>query len=204
LSGVPVEAVLAFITNPEQTLIVNTEGLWINEVDFTQYIKGVFNKEDVIQHLKENYGFRKEQHKITDENEKQATILDNDSQVGLNCLSFITTDLWGQTRYKLYDKFIQSVESRAVRSEVGSHLVHWVNNPEPPLQEAIPKSLDTGLLRLESTFYREPQNQTLAEEHVNKAMEHLRKVVLPPNLLFYNSIQHQFNLRCSALHWMSR
>jgi hypothetical protein len=60
-----VEAVLAFITIPEQTLILNKEDLWINDVDFTQDFGGVFNKEYVIQHLKEKYGFRKKGHKIT-------------------------------------------------------------------------------------------------------------------------------------------
>jgi hypothetical protein len=68
-----VEAVLAFITNPAQTLILNTEGLWINDIGFTQDFKGVFNKEQVIQHLKQNHNFRKESHKITEDNEDQPT-----------------------------------------------------------------------------------------------------------------------------------
>ena len=55
--------------------------------------------------------------------------------------------------------------SPSVRGRVGNHYSHWTNNPEQILKESINKSLDTGLLRLEITYYIE--NQEITEEYIN-------------------------------------
>jgi hypothetical protein len=84
----------------------------------------------------------------------ERTILDNSNFVGDNCLTFITETSAGKTRFKIYNKFVQSCESPSVRGRIGHHIKDWINNPEKELQQASPASIPYGLLRLKITFYR--------------------------------------------------
>ncbi|KAK8886218.1 hypothetical protein M9Y10_041677 [Tritrichomonas musculus] len=73
--------------------------------------------------------------------------------VGKNCLTFITKSNYGTVRYKFYNKYVQFIESPSVRGKVGNHYSDWIDNPEQILKESISKCVETGLLRLEITFY---------------------------------------------------
>ena len=126
------------------------------------------------------------------------TIIDNNNSVGANCLTFITNSYFGAVRYKFYNKFVQSMESPSVRGRVGNHYSHWTNNPEQILKESINKSLDTGLLRLEITYYIE--NQAITEEYINEHFDYLVSL-LPPRLIFYNSISKQWMLLLGAIKY---
>lgn len=121
-------------------------------------------------------------------------ILNNDKDVSRNCLTFTTHDRGNKIRYKYYNKFVQSMESPSVRSSVGAHINNWVNNPELYLKQAIDKAINTGLLRMEVTFYINP-NSTLNREQIYKEMEFLNNLI-PPEQIYYNSITAQFNLLC--------
>jgi hypothetical protein len=124
--------------------------IYINDVDFTRDFGGVINKQDFINYLLDN-GFRMEGD-VGNYKESKRTIKNNNNLVGNSCVSFVRKSEDGTMRYKIYNKFIQSMESAGVRKSIGNHILHWTNNPEIYLKEAIYKSLDTGLLRLEITF----------------------------------------------------
>ena len=51
-------------------------------------------------------------------------------------------------RVELYNKFIQAMESPAVRKFWGSHLLHWINNGNKQLNEA------TKIIKLWINFQR--------------------------------------------------
>ena len=87
---------------------------------------------------------RFQEHKSRPEN----TILNNNNLVGRNCLTFITSSIYGNVRYKFYNKFVPSIESPSVRGKVGNHFSDWIDNPEQILKESINKCKDAGILRL--------------------------------------------------------
>ena len=76
---------------------------------------GSFDKEDVIRFLTCNKGFRIQ----GDRADEDRTILDNNDQVGNNCLYMETVDGL-TTRRKIYNKMVQMLESKSVRERWGS------------------------------------------------------------------------------------
>jgi hypothetical protein len=124
-------------------------GFYVHDIDFTRDYKGVFNKEQLTQHLLAN-GFRFQEGDHAWDTclsceDANATILANNNKVSRNCLSFISDDRdGGSVRYKFYNKFVQFMESPSVRGKVGNHFADWCNNPDKKLREAIPKCLDSG------------------------------------------------------------
>jgi hypothetical protein len=76
------------------------------------------------------------------------------------------------------------MESPSVRGKIGSHIADWCNNPEKELKEAIPKSLDTGLLRLETIFYRLGTSELLTSDFIEEQMEFLKQSI-PPHTLYF-------------------
>ena len=95
----------------------------------------------------------------------------------------------GTVRYKFYNKFIQSIESPSVRGKIGSHIADWLYNPDEQLRNSINDSLDTVLLRLEITFYI--NNNAVSEEYIHNHLNYLTEL-LPPELIYYNSINYQW------------
>ena len=55
---------------------------------------------------------------------------------------------------------------------------------------------DTGMLRLEITFYRHSTEEKLTKEFILTHMNYLREL-LPSELIYHNSINNQFNLVCN-------
>ena len=125
-------------------------------------------------------------------------ILNNNFYVGQNCLTFISNSEYGSVRYKFYNKFVQSIESPSVRGKVGNHFADWLENPEQILKNSINKCTETGLLRLEITFYI--QNRVVTRKYINWHLDYLI-TLLPPHLLYYNSIQQQWRLIQSVIHY---
>jgi hypothetical protein len=151
LSNVPYSKFVEVLDDGELERRLNIEILYLHDIDLTQEFGGVICKSEVINHLISEHRFRMEGDKDGNANERP-TMLVNSNSVSDNCLSFIATHNDITTRYKSYNKFVQSCESSNVPSKVGNYLADWVNNPEGALQVAIPKSLDKGFLRLEITL----------------------------------------------------
>ena len=201
LANIDYASVIKYISNEENLDKLNKEGIYVGDIDFTQDFKGVFNKKKLTEYLLSiGYRLQKDEHRndFEEHEEIKGTILDNNQHVSKNCLTFITTTETGKTRYKIYNKFVQCMESPSVRGKIGHHIKDWINNPEKVLQEAIPKSLETGLLRLEITFYRNEELQTLTEKEIKREMATLRDVLVPEQI-YHNPINEQWNLLCDKV-----
>ncbi|KAK8837707.1 hypothetical protein M9Y10_036247 [Tritrichomonas musculus] len=202
LPDIDIELIYNLITNATVIDVLNKEGIFIHDIDFTQDFHGVINKESVIHYLLKQPNFRMQgdfPEEIEDINlQDTCTILSNDCFVGKNCLTFISKSTFGTVRYKFYNKFVQSIESPSVRGKVGNHYSDWIDNPEQILKQSISKCVETGLLRLEITFYI--QNCAVTQDYINKHLDYLTNL-LPPNLLYYNSIPNQWKLIQSAIKY---
>ena len=126
------------------------------------------------------------------------TILDNDFKISRNCLTFIKHTNNGDIRYKFYNKFVQSLESPSVKDLVGSHIGDYISNPNDKLKKAIMLAKDTGILRLEITFYRHATSEKLTKEFILDHMNYLKEL-LPSELIYHNPINNQFNLVCNNI-----
>ena len=194
LSKIDPEQVFALINNIDAIQYLHKNNIYIHDIDFTRDYKGVFNKKQVIKHLVDNHGFVEQEDVHGDVDDP--VIINNNHYVSNNCLTFIRDTSIGRIRYKFYNKFVQAMESPSVRKNIGSHIADWINNPEPRLKEAINNSLDTGILRLEFTIYRYDQKETtFTKDDVEAQMQYLHNL-MPAELIYYNSIENQFNLLC--------
>ena len=186
--------VIEILSNTENLKFLATNNIFINDIDFTQDYSGVIKKEEVIKWLLTNRDFRMQQSYDL----ATHTILDNDFKISKNCLTFIKHTNNGDIRYKFYNKFVQSLESPSVRDLVGSHLGHYISNPNDKLKKANMLAKDTGILRLEITFYRHATNEKLTKEFILTHMNYLKEL-LPSELIYHNSINNQFNLVCNNI-----
>ena len=191
LQDTPIENVMQICTCM-QTLTNN--GIYVNDMDFTQDYRGVIDKTQVIEYLVNQHEYRID----ADSDEDDYHILSNDEVVSLNCLSIIHSTEQCRIRYKIYNKFVQMCESPSVRNAVGNHFAHWIHCPERILRENISKTTDTGLLRIELTFYVE--NKPISMDFVQQHISYLANL-LPPNLVYHNPIQTQWNLLLSNIHY---
>ena len=194
LPAVPIDNVFELITNPTIIKSFNDEGIYINDIDFTQDFAGVINKEEVVRYLIENKDYVMEGYNTTGD----YIIMDNNKLVGKNCLTFLHNTEHGRVRYKFYNKFIQSIESPSVRGKIGSHIADWLYNPDEQLRNSINSSLDTGLLRLEITFYID--NKAVSKEYIHNHLNYLTEL-LPPELIYYNSINNQWKAVLNKLKY---
>ena len=74
------------------------------------------------------------------EEDDSCTIVINDSTVGKNCLTFVT-------RQKIYNKVVQSLECKSVRSTVGCHWKDRVCQTGTRIADARDKANERGLSR---------------------------------------------------------
>ena len=144
------DKIIEILWNTENIKFLSNNNIFINDIDFNQDFSGLINNEEVINWLLINRDFRMQESYVL----ATHTILDNDFKISRNCLTFNKHTNNGDIRYKLYNKFVQSLESPSVRDLVGSHLGDYISNPKDKLKEAIMLAKDTGILRLEITFYR--------------------------------------------------
>ena len=111
------------ILEGDELLGLNSQGIYIDDVDFTIDCGFAFDTDKLIYEL-------------------------------VKSLIFIMSDKYDVTiRVKLYNKFIQGLQSYAVRKQYGSHLLQWINNENKQLDKAIEKSLIVDCTRIETTVY---------------------------------------------------
>lgn len=58
LPDIDLEKVYNIITNTEVLVILNKEGIFVHDIDFTQDFQGVINKQQVIKYLLQQESFR--------------------------------------------------------------------------------------------------------------------------------------------------
>ena len=188
------DKVIEILSNTENLKFLSNNNILVNDIDFTQDFSGLIKKEEDINWLLINRDFRM-QHSY---DLATHTILDNDFKISRNCLTFIKHTNNGDIRYIFYNKFVQSLESPSVRDLVGSHLGDYISNPNDKLKKTIMLAKDTGILRLEITFYRHAINEKLTKEFILDHMNYLKEL-LPSELIYHNPINNQFNLVCSNI-----
>ena len=113
---------------------------------------------------------------MQNDEEYPRTLVDNDDKVGKNCLTWMEEVDGIKTRQKIYNKMIQMLETKSVRSTVGSHWKDWVCQTETRLAEARDKAKDRGLTRAEVTFYI--QDEIPNDELIEDVLESIVKYIL--------------------------
>ena len=186
------DKVIEILSNTENLKFLSDNNIFINDIDFTQDYSGLICKDQVIDYLINNCDFRMQ----GSNNLATHTILDNDLKLSRNCLTFIKHTNNGDIRYKFYNEFVQSLESPSVKDLVGSHIGDYISNPNTNLKNAIMLAKDTGILRLEITFYRHNTREILTKDFILTHMNYLKEL-LPSELIYHNPINNQFNLICN-------
>lgn len=122
---------------------------FLKDIDVTIDLTGSFNRDELVQELCENHGFRLQ----GSDKHQPRTIIDNERYVGKNCLTFIERVDDFVTRAKVYNKMVQMLESKSVRSTVGQHWRSWALQEKTNLAIARDEARKRGLTRAEITFY---------------------------------------------------
>ena len=143
--NVEYETVMKFIRLEDYKRV----GFYLKDIDITMDYVGSFDKYELIEYLTRNEGFRQE----SDGEHADRVIVDNDTKVGRNCLTFMETIGGFTTRQKIYNKMVQMLECKSVRSSIGCHWKDWVCQNGTRLSIAREKARDRGLTRVEATFY---------------------------------------------------
>ena len=172
----------------------NGYGFFLKDFDVTIDYAGSFNKYKVIDYLTTFRDFREAGSFKTGE-EYPRTIVDNDKEVGKNCLSWIEDVDGIKTRQKIYNKMVQMLETKSVRSNVGSHWKDWVCQSETRLADARDKAKDRGLTRVEVTFYT--QNEIPDDGFIDRVLHRIIKYI-PKDLVYSTSYATTWKLYCDS------
>lgn len=78
------------------------------------------------------------------------SIVNDRRNVGDDCISWMVN---GKRRNKVYNKYIQMLQSCDVRKAVGSIIADLVYNPDPKFTDKLLKYNKIGMSRVETTFY---------------------------------------------------
>ena len=102
-------------------------------------------------------------------------VVDNDGEVGKNCLTWKENIYGIKTRQKIYNKMVQMLETKSVRNNVGSHWKDWVCQKGTRLADARDKATDRGLTRAEVTFYI--QDEIPDDGYIEEILERIVKYI---------------------------
>ena len=172
----------------------NGYGFYLKDVDITLDYSGSFDKYKVIDHLTSFEDFR-EQSSVRNGEEYPRTIIDNDSTVGKNCLTWME-NVDGTTRQKSYNKFVQMLECKSVRSTVGSHWKDWVCQKGTLLATARDQAKEHGLTRAEVTIYIQ-DNQIPDDEFIDHVLEKIVKYI-PKDITYSTSYADTWKSYCDT------
>ena len=184
----------ATVMNFLRNVDYNGYGFFLKDVDVTIDYAGSFDKYKCINHLTSCEDFR-EQGSIQNGEEYPRTVVDNDKEVGMNCLTWMESIDGIKTRQKIYNKMVQMLETRGVRSSVGSHWKTWVCQTGTRLAEARDKAKDRGLTRAEVTFYI--QDEIPNDEFIEDVLERIVKYI-PKDMVYSTSFATTWKTYCDS------
>ena len=153
----------------------NGYGYYLKDVDITLDYSGSFDKYKVIDHLTSFKDFR-EQGSLNNGENYPRTIIDNDAMVGKNCLTWMENVGGITTKQKIYNKMVQMLECKSVRSTVGSHWKDWVGQKGTMLATARDQAKERGLTRAEVTIYIQ-NNNIPDDEFIDDVLEKIVKYI---------------------------
>ena len=165
-------------------------GFFIKDIDITMDYIGSFDKYDLVDHLTKDEGFRQE----GDDDVAERVIVDNDKMVGRNCLTFMETIGGFKTRQKIYNKMVQMLECKSVRSTIGCHWKDWVCQKGTRLAAARDKATERGLTRVEATFYTD-DDKIPSDAFVDSTLKNILNYV-PMSLVYSTSYASTWKAYC--------
>ena len=172
----------------------NKYGFFLKDIDITMDYSGSFDKYKCIDHLTTLEDFR-EQGSIKNGEQYPRTIVDNDTEVGKNCLTWMEKIDGYTTRQKIYNKVVQMLECKSVRSNVGAHWKDWVCQKGTRLANARDQAKDRGLTRAEVTFYIQ---QGIPEEGIiDTVLEQIFKYI-PKEMVYSTSYADTWKAYCNT------
>lgn len=123
------------------------EDYYLMDLDVTQDFAGIFNKEEMCKYLTTNFNFCNH----GEYRENSNVIVNNDTTVGIDCLTWLTSN----ARVKIYNKFICQITSPGVNRTIGNHIVDFLHCPDARLKKTFASALakEHGITRLEATIY---------------------------------------------------
>ena len=179
--------VMDFIRNVDY----NGIGFFLKDIDVTIDYAGSFDKYEVIDHLTAKEGFREQ----GTEGDALRTIVNNDSMVGKNCLTFMETIDGLTTRQKIYNKMVQMLECKSVRSKTGCHWKDWICQTGTRLAKARDGAKDRGLTRAEVSFY---SDSTIPSDHfIDDILQNILTYV-PKSLVYSTSYSATWKAYCDT------
>ena len=182
--------VLEFLRTDEYRI----RNIFLKDIDVTMDYSGSFDKDEVIQHLTTNEGFRM-QGCTTD---ADRTILDNSDQVGNNCLTYMETVHGVTTRCKIYNKMVQMLERKSVRETVGQHWKDWVCQKNTRLAKARDLARDRGLTRAEVAFYCNCADNVPCDILMEDTLLRITRYV-SPSLVYSTPFADTWRAYCDAM-----
>ena len=172
----------------------NRYGFFLKDIDITIDYAGSFDKYKCIEHLIAMEDF-KEQESLKNGREYPRTIVNNDAMVGKNCLTWMENIGGYTTRQKIYNKMVQMLECKSVRSNVGAHWKDWVCQKGTRLAKARDHAKDRGLTRAEVTFYI--QQEIPDEEIIDSVLERIFKYI-PKEIVYSTSYADTWKAYCNT------
>ena len=183
------EIVMAFIRSG----VYNVAGMFVRDIDITKDFCGSFDKHEIIQHLVSNHDFREQ----GSNDFSPRTIVDNDNTVGRNCLTYMETVDGIKTRPKIYNKFVQMLETQSVRSKVGSHWKDWTSQKGTRLAKARDLACERGLTRAEVTIYITNQEEIPSEDFIDYTLDRIEEYI-PKSLVYSTPFRKAWESYCNT------
>ena len=177
---IQLDTVIEIINDPEFA----ESDIFLEDIDITQDFAGSFDKNEIEYEVQGDIKAHNKKNK-EDKYEGGITFLNNSTYVGDNCLTYMA-NYNGRIRSKIYNKFVQEVESESVRENFGHHLYNWCHI-KGNLGDAIEAAQKHGLLRVETTYYGRIPTREEMEYTIKRWME-----VLKPELCYSTPIEKQW------------
>lgn len=141
------------IENEDMWHVAAKDFIFHKELDVTQDYVGSMDRTTIERHLLKLGLMKGVSAAVAQKLGAIGLILENSSDVGDNCITWLEFHENFVLRKKLYLKIVQMLEMASVRSEIGSNVPNLVANKEEEFQKKLVQAKDRGLTRLECTFY---------------------------------------------------
>ena len=171
----------------------------LRDLDCSLDCQGSFSKKQIMDHMTDNCGFRMQGGSYRGLDETPGTILDNDSSVGRNCLTYMAEADGFKVRCKVYNKFVQCLETIAVRTNVGQHWKDWVEREGTRLASSRDKAQARGLTRVEVTFYIKANKQKIPSDRlIARTLENITSYI-PKHLVYSTPYEATWRAYCECM-----
>ena len=165
VSNIPIQELQKYIKELEQALF--TIGYYIYCVDYTRDFSGTMDKKELIKYLTEEEDFKEESDIFN--TEKTNVILNNNSSVGRNVLTYLRREGGKLLRIKFYNKIVSNLEAGEVRNQFGGHIYDYVYSSNERLRRLFwhPDAKQRGITRVEVSVYGK---QSRLNENMGEAL----------------------------------